>query len=142
MNSLSFPDVNVWLALALEHHVHRPAAAAWWKSPESARIGMNRATQMGFLRLLTTAAAMEGMPLSMSEAWEVHDRLFDDDRVGFFAEPPGLEQSFRQGSTSPTASPKVWADAYLLAFAAGHKGRLVTFDQALAKTGAHCLAPR
>jgi predicted nucleic acid-binding protein len=38
MISSSFPDVNVWLALVLEDHVHRPIAKRWWESFESGRI--------------------------------------------------------------------------------------------------------
>jgi hypothetical protein len=32
MTSLSFPDVNVWLALMLEDHIHRRAALRWWQN--------------------------------------------------------------------------------------------------------------
>jgi hypothetical protein len=32
MPSLSFPDVNVWLAVLLADHIHRPAAKEWWIS--------------------------------------------------------------------------------------------------------------
>jgi predicted nucleic acid-binding protein len=37
--------------------------------------------------------------------------------------------------------PKLWADAWLLAFAAAAGGTVVTFDRALAARGAHCLLP-
>jgi len=41
-----------------------------------------------------------------------------------------------------TASPKVWADAWLLAFAETADGVLVTFDKALGPRGALCLLPK
>ena len=140
MTSLSFPDVNVWLALATHEHVHHRVAREWWKK-ETGRITFSRITQIGFLRLMTTAGAMGGKPLTMAEAWLIHDRFFDDDRVTFVPEPPAVETHFRQDSSTGTASPKLWADAWLLAFAQAEKGTLVTFDRTLAVRGAHCLLP-
>jgi hypothetical protein len=138
MISLIFPDVNVWLTIAAPEHVHAAVARRWWEK-ETSRIVFSRITQLGFLRLMTTAAAMDGKPLTMTEAWRVHDRLFDDDRVGFVAEPVEVETRFREYTTDRTASPKLWADAWLLALAQAAQGTLVTFDRALAARGAHCL---
>ena len=81
---------------------------------------------------MTTAAAMDGKPLTMAEAWRVHDRLFDDDRVAFIPEPTGIETRFRECASGRTASPKLWADAWLQAFAECAGGAMVTFDRALA----------
>ena len=138
MTSLSFPDVNVWLALILEHHVHRTSALKWWKNTDGT-IAFTRLTQLGTLRLLTTAAAMDRHPVTMGQAWQAYDRLFQDERISLYPEPAGFEMRFRRLSQSPAASPKVWADAYLVAFAEGHRGRLVTFDRALQNRGADCL---
>jgi len=138
MTSLTFPDVNVWLALAAPEHAHAAAARRWWKK-ETGSIAFSRITQLGFLRLMTTAAAMGGKPLSMTEAWRVYDRLFEDDRVAFVSEPAEVETRFRACTSGRTASPKVWADSWLLAFAETAEGTLVTFDHALAARGAHCL---
>ena len=135
--SLSFPDVNVWLALSLEHHVHRLTAGAWWKATEGI-IAFTRVTQISVLRLLTTSGAMDGKPLSMGEAWRVYDGLFADDRVAFFPEPAEVETRFRRHASGRTASPKVWADAWLLAFAETVDGTVVTFDRRLAERGS-CL---
>lgn len=132
MTSLIFPDVNVWLALLLEDHIHRPAATAWWSTDESSVIGFLRLTQMSVLRLLTNAVAMNGKPLRMPQAWAAYDRLFTDDRVAFIPEPRGTEVRFRQLTRHNLASPKLWADAWLLAFTECAGGRLVTFDRALA----------
>jgi predicted nucleic acid-binding protein len=103
--SLSFPDVNVWLALLLENHVHRRPARAWWQASET-QIAFTRFTQISVLRLLTTPAAMDGRPLAMAEAWRVHDRLFEDDRVVFYPEPAGVELRFRAQTAAITPSPK------------------------------------
>lgn len=126
------------MALTLEHHVHRPIARAWWAQADS-RIAFLRFTEIGFLRLLTTHAAMDGKPLSVDDAWGLRDRLFDDTRVVFLPEPAGVENQFRRYATGRTASPKLWADAYLLAFAHAAGGSVITFDRALAARAGHCL---
>ena len=50
-----------------------------------------------------------------------------------------LEREFRLRSRLASRSPKVWADAYLLAFAATAGVKLITFDRALKTHGADVL---
>jgi toxin-antitoxin system PIN domain toxin len=138
MTSLSFPDLNVWLAFASVEHVHGVAAKRWWEQV-SGKIAFTRSTQMGLLRLTTNASAMNGNPLTLAEAWQLYDRFFGDDRVMFLPEPSGVEAKFRQATSYKAVSPKVWADAWLLAVAEAAGGVLVTFDKALSGRGAHCL---
>ena len=132
--------MNVWLALAAPEHVHAPLAHRWWDQAKGA-IAFSRFTQLGFLRLMTTAAAMDSKPLSIAQAWRVYDRFYEDDRVLFISEPPEIDQRFREKAVSRQASPKIWADAWLLAMAQASGGVLVTFDKALGARGAHCLLP-
>jgi toxin-antitoxin system PIN domain toxin len=141
MSSLNFPDINVWLAIAAPEHIRAPIARGWWEQ-ETRSIAFCRLTQLGFLRLMTTAAVMDGKPLTMTEAWRVYDRLYDDDRVTFISEPPEVDKRFREKASKRTASPKIWADAWLLAVAQASEGILVTFDKALASQGANCLLPK
>lgn len=57
--TLFFPDLNVWLALAVEGHVHNTAASRWQRSmPGDSRLIFSRYTQIGLLRLLTNSAMM------------------------------------------------------------------------------------
>jgi len=141
MSSLSFPDLNVWLALATPEHVHAKIARQWWDA-ETEQIAFCRLSQLGFLRLVTTAAAMDGKPLGISQAWRVYDRFYEDDRVTFVHEPRDVEMGFREKAAGRAASPKIWADAWMLALAQKSGGNLVTFDKALASRGARCLLPR
>jgi toxin-antitoxin system PIN domain toxin len=129
--SLVFPDVNVWMALIVIH-VHQTIAFDWWQR-EPGAIGFCRFTQLGLLRLLTTSVAMEGKPRSMTQAWTACDVLAGDERVEFISEPPAVERAFRGLSSSVHASPKLWADAYLTAFAGECGGSIVTFDRSLAR---------
>jgi len=135
---LSIPDINVWMALAAPEHPHNSQAERWWRQHEG-HIGFVRLSQLGFLRLATTKAAMDGKPLTIDEAWLVHDRFYEDDRVTFVSEPSDVEKSFRETAAGRTASPKVWADAWMLAIASATGGVLVTFDKALGARGALCL---
>jgi toxin-antitoxin system PIN domain toxin len=139
MSSLSFPDVNVWLALLRADHIHRSAARRWWDTESSEAIVFCRFTQIAVLRLLTTAAAMNNKPLGMTTAWAAYDRLFSDPRVVFMSEAPEIEAEFRNLTSGQAASPKLWADAYLTAFALQIGARVVTFDQALAGKAARSL---
>jgi uncharacterized protein len=129
--NLVFPDVSVWVVLTIKH-VHQEIALDWWRR-ETRPIGFCRLTQIGLLRLLTTSAAMDGKPLSMKQAWKTYDVLAGDERVEFISEPPSVERAFRGLSSSTHASPKLWADAYLIALAAECGATLVTFDRPLAR---------
>lgn len=128
-----FPDINVWLALSYERHIHHIVASRWFVSlGPTSRLFFCRLTQLGLLRLLTSPAVMGPDPArSQSEAWKGYARWFDDERVEFLSEPEGLDAYFRTLTRSVRASPKQWADSYLLAFASCAGLRLVTFDQAL-----------
>ena len=76
---------------------------------------------------------------SMAEAWNLWDRVWADDRVIFLPEPEEIEREFRARSRLSSRSPKVWAAAYLLAFASVAGLKLITFDQALRSTGKNVL---
>ena len=82
---------------------------------------------------------MDSKPLTMDEAWQVYDRFYDDERVTFVSETEDAEKRFRENAVGRVASPKQWADAWLLALASAAGGVLVTFDKALEARGAHCL---
>ena len=82
----------------------RSCARIWWETSET-RIAFTRFTQISLLRLLTTAAAMDGAPLRMNDAWRVHDRLYEDERVVFYPEPADVEDQFRAQTKAATAHP-------------------------------------
>jgi toxin-antitoxin system PIN domain toxin len=131
MTSLVFPDVNVWLALATPGHVHHKRAKRWFETLHQEELAFCRFTQLGLLRLLTTAAVMGHDVLTQREAWRVYD-AFLRGGARFLSEPHTLELSFRGLSRHPSASPKDWADSYLAAFALESGATLITFDKAFA----------
>lgn len=128
-------DNNVWLALALSTHVHHGVARDWLDTvDEPATVLFCRATQQGFLRLLTNAsvlAAYGNPPLTNAQAWAAYDSLTADDRIILrVEEPSGLEARWKELALRDTASPKLWMDAYLAAFAITGGHQLVTNDSA------------
>lgn len=128
-------DSNVWLALALSKHSHHTAAHEWLETVESpASVILCRATQQSFLRLLTNATVLGlygNPPLTNREAWSAYEALLADDRIAFRAdEPAELEPLWKQLAVRGTASPKLWMDAYLAAFALAGRYRMVTTDGA------------
>jgi len=131
MNTLNFLDANVWLALLWGRHVHSEKATSWFERSAQEQFIFCRFTQIAVLRLLTTEKIMGKDTKTMSEAWNLWDRVWADDRVLFLPEPDDIEKDFRARSRLSTRSPRVWADAYLLSFASVAGLKLVTFDKAL-----------
>lgn len=132
MRSFLFPDVNVWLALSHGGHVHHKVANEWFESEKDAVFCFSRFTQIGLLRLLTNTQVMGDEVLSQAGAWDVYARWLTDERIEFHREPEGrdFEELFRRLSMKAQPSSKVWADAYLAAFAKTGGFRVVTFDRA------------
>lgn len=130
--SFLFPDINVWIALTVERHIHHMRARSWLESiSDSGRLFFCRFTQLGLLRLLTAEAVMgPNEVMVQAEAWATYDRWLGDERISFLDEPPEVESAFRAVTQSGQAAPKDWADSYLAAFAETAQLTLVTFDQA------------
>ncbi len=133
MRSLIFPDVNVWLALIYEKHIHNDVVLAWYSSLSAPTVFVFcRHTQMGLFRLLSTESVMRQDIKSQAQCWEVYDPWIASGLAFMAQEPPELEAEMRAQTSHKTASPKVWADAYLAAFAEVGNLTLVTMDRALA----------
>jgi uncharacterized protein len=139
MNTLNFLDANLWLALVWSRHVHSERATLWFEQVGEQQFFFCRFTQLTVLRLLTTEQIMGKDTKTMSEAWNLWDRIWADSRIVFLPEPDDLEKESRSRSRLSSPSPKVWADAYLLAFASVAGLKLVTFDPALESRDANVL---
>ncbi len=127
-----FPDINVWVALTYEGHVHHAIAAAWFGTLSSeATLTFCRLTQLGLLRLLTAKAVMGDEVMTQPQAWAAYDRWLQDPRVGLVDEPPEIEARFRALTRRRQPATKDWADSYLAAFATIGQLTPVTFDRGL-----------
>ena len=127
-----FPDVNVWVALTYDRHIHHIRARKWFEGlAPTGRLFFCRFTQLGLLRLLSAPAVMgPDQAKNQVEAWGAYDRWLQDERVEFLEEPGGIETQFRALTRPLHASPKDWADSYLAAFAQASRLTVVTFDRA------------
>lgn len=122
------PDVNVWLALAVERHTHHRVARQWFRNLQDEKLAFCRLTQLGFLRLLTNKHVMQEEVMSPDEAWKAYRVLRLDRRIGYLAEPNDLSETWQAFTQGPLSSPNLWTDAYLCAFAHAARTTLVTFD--------------
>ena len=93
---VSLPDVNIWIALAAEGHVHHVPARDWFAAQPVASVAFCRITQMGLLRLLTNSNVMGRAPRTIVQAWETFEQLRADRRLVFATEPNGVESTWRQ----------------------------------------------
>ena len=131
MNVLNFLDANVWLALLWGRHEHSEKARGWFDRSADEQFLFCRFTQLTVLRLLTTESIMGRDAQSMSQAWDLWDKMSADPQIAFLPEPENLEAELRNYTRISSKSPKLWADAYLLSFAAIAGLKVVTFDRAL-----------
>lgn len=117
-----FLDTNVWIASHFEMHPHRSRARDFIaKCDPETPAWLARIVEHSFLRLLTTAAISRGygaVSPTNSEALEViADRRAQPHVRCLDAEPEGTRELWFELAAIPSASPKVWMDAYLAAFA-------------------------
>lgn len=134
--TLFLPDTNVWLALSLDWHPAHSKAVVWWDGLSTGDgVLLCRPVQLSLLRLLTTRAVFTtggAEPLTNIEAWAVVDEIAGDPLVEMAVfEPVETFKIWRASSGVATASPKMWMDAYLSAWAKAADAVLVTNDRAL-----------
>ena len=126
-------DTNVWLAaIFTTHPFHAQAQQALQNASASAPAVWCRATEQSFLRLATTPAllaAYGAQGMNNRDALHALDALQALPQVSILDEAPGTLAQWRQLATRDTASPKVWMDAYLAAFAMAGGLRMVTLDR-------------
>lgn len=87
--------------------------------------------QRSFLRLTVTPSLLKLCAAEVCtnlEALDLLRSLARHPKVGFLEEPADGETRCHQLASAPSAPPKVWIDAYLAAFAIGHKLERVTPD--------------
>lgn len=107
------PDVNVWIALASDRHLHHRRGKHWFAAIRTDEIAFCRITEMGFLRLLTNRHVMGDDTASPKEAWQVYDALRTDRNVIFLNEISDVAPKWRAASEVPIGGPNMWTDAYL-----------------------------
>lgn len=125
------PDINFWLALTFEQHLHHPVAKQWFQDSTAPHF-FCRLTQLGFLRLATNRQIFAEDSKTLVEAWLLRDEILSDHRVEFIGEPATLEHEWRSYTQQQTFAHNLWNDAYLAAFAQNRQLKIVTFDKGFA----------
>jgi len=121
------PDVNVWLALAVQEHPHHHAALAYWQGAAQTRAWFCRITMLGLVRLLTQPRVMGPRALAAHQALALHARWMALPEVGLHPEPAGCDEVLNELVT-PALPARLLTDTYLAAFAIAAGLRLVSFD--------------
>jgi len=126
-------DSSVWVALTFTVHPgHSAASEAFAKATEARPATFCRSTEQSVLRLITTPAIMRqyGAPaMSNAQALTALHSFQSPATVRYREEPAGLVPLWHSLADRLTASPKVWMDAYLAAFAVAGQLTMVTFDK-------------
>lgn len=121
------PDVNVWLALADENHVHHLRALAYWQDESAPAISFCRVTMLGFLRLSTHPKVLSH-PLTGEEAWKIYQRYRIEAKVSVIEDSWEIDPEFMELIRRPDFTHHLWTDSFLAAFAQFHGCRIVSFD--------------
>ncbi len=126
-------DTSVWIAALFEAHpFHNVAQQALVSATALQPAVFCRATEQSFLRLITTPALQKiygADGLSNAEAILALETLQALPQVCVRGESPELTNIWFQLATRNSASPKVWMDAYLAAFAISGSLQLLTLDR-------------
>ncbi|HEV2350109.1 MAG TPA: TA system VapC family ribonuclease toxin [Terriglobia bacterium] len=132
-SKITLPDINVWVALVSDRHVHHRMARDWFTATRPGGTAFCRVTQMGLLRLLTNSRVMAEDALNQRRAWAVYEQLARDPRVLFALEPPDIEPVWKKLTQSSFAPTPLWTDAYIAALALVHNFQVVSFDKGFKK---------
>jgi hypothetical protein len=126
--AIDLPDVNVWLALAVQNHPQHKRARRFWNDESADQLAFCRNTMLGFLRLTTNNTVMSGSPLTVAQSWNAYVALRSAPEVLLAHEPASCEGALQALALADSMVPRMWTDAYLAAFAISAGMRLVTFD--------------
>jgi len=126
-------DTNVWIAAVFTTHpFHALAQAALQQATPAAPAVFCRATEQSFLRLASTPVLLKvygAEGLTNRDALAALNALQALQQVCVREEPRGTLTLWHSLSVLNRASPKVWMDAYLAAFATAGGLRLLTLDR-------------
>jgi uncharacterized protein len=137
-------DTSVWLAALFTTHPLHPQARQYLLQATPADPAVFcRSTQQSFLRLASTPALLKAYGatgMSNRDALLALGALMALPQVGERDEPPGTFALWQRIAARDSASPKVWMDAYLAAFAINGGLRMASLDQDFRNFVVHGLA--
>ncbi len=129
----SLIDTNVWIAAVFPPHPrHGKAREVLKESTASRPAFFCRATEQSFLRIASTPVVLKAYgaaAMTNRDALAALKAMLTLPQVRELDEPPGTIDLWHRLAARDTASPKVWMDAYLAAFAMSGELSLATLDR-------------
>ena len=127
-------DTSVWIAASFSEHDHHTLAGQFLAQTTPAWPAcLCRATEQSWLHLLTTPALHRRFDcdeVTNRDARQIVSSAMQRPNIRFIErEPKDLRFLWHRLAGLPSASPKLWMDAYLAAFAIGHGLELATLDR-------------
>lgn len=136
------PDINVWLALAVQEHPHHALARRYWAdevTPLAAdgqpHAWFCRTTALGLVRLLCQPKAVGRGALDLPNAWKLYQTWRAQSLIGLLPDPASCDAAIDQLLKTAQPAPRLWTDTYLAALAHSSGLRLVTFDRDFERFG-------
>jgi toxin-antitoxin system PIN domain toxin len=127
-SNADLPDLNVWLALAVQEHPHHGAASHDWRQVASSRVCFCRVTMLGLVRLLTQPRLVGSAALVAVAASRLYERFAALPEIDVLPEPTGTGVVLRRLVDSALPA-RLLTDAYLASVAVAGGLRLVGFDR-------------
>ena len=128
MGGIDLPDVNVWLALSSEGHVHHKRATEYWENESRWQVAFNTVTMLGLMRVLSLVPVTGLNPLTVAQSHQIYTEWASDHNVIHLDEPPKCRTLLERFVLAGNVTPRTWTDAYLASFAVSLGLRLATLD--------------
>jgi len=130
----SLIDSNLWVALTFSGHpFHAEGQEMLSRFSKKNPANFCEATERSWLRLITTPAVQKSCQskiVTNATALELRSLWMADPGIKFLNhEPEGTRELWHQLAGISSASPKVWMDAYLAAFAISGEMPFLTLDR-------------
>lgn len=122
-------DVNMLVSLAWPNHVHHVAARRWFRERRD-RWATTPVTEVGFVRVSSNRAAIP-TAVAPSQALGILAQMRDAPGHVFLADDVEMVTGHHVAQGPILAGHQQVTDAHLLAVAARHGARLVTFDRGI-----------
>ncbi|MFN0127799.1 MAG: TA system VapC family ribonuclease toxin [Verrucomicrobiales bacterium] len=141
--SASLLDTNVWVAATFTSHPYHAASMDVLRVAKPSQPALIcRATELGFLRLITSARLVThygATGMTNRHALAALSGLKTQPGIKWADEPLDAVPLWHRLADRETASSKVWMDAYLAAFAIAGRLHFVTLDADFKTYEAHGL---
>ena len=129
MSEAALLDVNVLIALFIEHHIHHDAAHDWFADHGDQRWATCPLTENAFMRVLSDPSQRTSR-LPPSTLADYLGRFCLDERHDFWPDAVSMYDASLFDLSSLHGHRQL-TDVYLLGLAVRRGGRLVTFDQSI-----------